>query len=235
MSNKKIKLIVIISIIVAFVITGIILTITVFVPHIQHKRAVRAFEKYYNDKITLYEQENKDINPSEIDVVFLGDSLTDGCDLKKFYPEYKTLNRGISGDTTAGLLNRIKVSVYDVKPKVCVMLIGGNNIDTMFNDYEKILKGFEKNTPDTKVILVSLTAMGGDFKEKNHIAAYNNIKIKTLAQKYGYQFVDVFSLLLNQKTDEIYKNYTIDGIHFSDEGYKVLTSAINKKIAEVIE
>lgn len=235
MNKRKVKLIVIISIITVFIITSVILAITVFVPHIQHKRAVRALEKYYNDKISLYKQENKDIKPYEIDVVFLGDSLTDGCDLKKFYPEYKTLNRGIGGDTTAGLLERIKVSVYDVKPKVCVMLIGGNNLDTMFNDYEKILKGLKNNIPDTKVILVSLTAMGGDYKEKNHIAAYNNVKIRNLAQKYGYHFVDVFSPLLNPKTDEIYKNYTIDGIHFSDEGYTVLTSEINKKIAEVIE
>ena len=235
MNKRKVKLIVIISIITVFIITSVILAITVFVPHIQHKRAVRAFEKYYENKISLYKQENKDIKPYEIDVVFLGDSLTDGCDLKKFYPEYKTLNRGIGGDTTAGLLERIKVSVYDVKPKVCVMLIGGNNLDTMFNDYEKILKGLKNNIPDTKVILVSLTAMGGDYKEKNHIAAYNNIKIRNLAQKYGYHFVDVFSPLLNPKTDEIYKNYTIDGIHFSDEGYTVLTSEINKKIAEVIE
>lgn len=233
MSKKKIKIIAIMSVIVVLVIAAVILTTNVLVPYIQHKRAVKAMSEYYDNKITLYEQENKDAD--EIDVVFLGDSLTDGCDLKKYYPDYVTLNRGIGGDTTRGLLERLEVSVYDVKPKVCVMLIGGNNIDTMFNDYENILKGFEKNIPDTKIILVSLTAMGGDFKEKNYIAAYNNIKIKELAEKYGYSYVDVFSPLLNQQTDEIYSQYTIDGVHFSDKGYEVVTKAINEEIKKILK
>ena len=75
------------------------------------------------------------IPKGEIDVAFLGDSLTDGYDLEKYYPEFKTANRGIAGETTGGLESRLQVSVYDLKPKVCVMLIGANNMDTMFKLY----------------------------------------------------------------------------------------------------
>ena len=77
--------------------------------------------------------------------------------------------------------------------------------------------------------------MGGDFKEKNYIAAYNNIKIKELAEKYGHSYVDVFSPLLNQQTDEIYSQYTIDGVHFSDKGYEVVTKAINEEIKKILK
>ena len=52
----------------------------------------------------------------------------------------------------------MQVSVYDLKPKVVVMLIGANNFDTMFDNYESLLQGLQENLPDTKVVLLSLTA-----------------------------------------------------------------------------
>ena len=98
------------------------------------------FERYYNEKLLAYEEENRLYEKGQVDVVFLGDSLTDGYDLKKFYPDYLTLNRGISGDTTVGLEKRLDVSAYDVQPKVVVMLIGANNMDQMLDNYESILR-----------------------------------------------------------------------------------------------
>ena len=68
-------------------------------------------QDYYDSKVVQFEAENKSIVPGETDVVFLGDSLTDGCDLSLYYPEYTTLNRGIGGDTTLGLEKRLDVSV----------------------------------------------------------------------------------------------------------------------------
>lgn len=234
MSRKKVRIIVIIFVIAVLLIVGIILTIKVFVPFVQHKRSVKAMQEYYDNKIEIYTKENENVIPYDVDVVFLGDSITDGCNLQKYYPQYKTLNRGIGGDTTSGLLTRLKISVYDVKPKVCVMLIGANNMDTMFKDYEDILRGFEKNIPDTEIVLVSLTAMGGDFRDKNQLAQNNNLRIKSLADDYGYHYVDVFKLLLDKKTNEIFSEYSQDGVHLTDKGYSVMTSAINEKLEEIL-
>lgn len=194
-----------------------------------------AVQEYYNNKLLLYYAENLDYADYEIDVAFLGDSLTDGCDLAKYYPQFKTANRGIGGETTHGLEKRLKVSVYDLKPKVAVMLIGGNNLDTMFENYENILKGLQENVPDTKIILVSLTAMGDTFAEKNPLAAYNNVKIRLLAEKYGFDFVDVFSLLLDTETNAIRAEYTNDGIHLTEKGYEVLSGAITPAIEKALQ
>lgn len=72
------------------------------------------------------------------DVVFLGDSLTDVFALKKYYPEYSTFNRGISGDTSYGLLSRMKVSAYDALPDG--KKGDAHNYDTLLaaeNDFDK--------------------------------------------------------------------------------------------------
>ena len=191
-------------------------------------------QDYYDSKVVQFEAENKSIVPGETDVVFLGDSLTDGCDLSFYYPEYTTLNRGIGGDTTLGLEKRLDVSVYAVQPKVVVMLIGANNFSTMFENYEDILISLKENLPESKIILVSLTSMGGTWGKNNNLAAFNNVKIKALAEKYGYEFVDVYTPLLNFETNEIYEEYTTDGGHLTHEGYLVLTGRIKAVINKVM-
>jgi lysophospholipase L1-like esterase len=189
---------------------------------------------YRAEKIAMYESENAQYGDYEVDIAFLGDSLTDGYDVKKYYPQYLVSNRGIGGETTIGLEERMQVSLYDLKPKVAVMLIGANNMDTMFDNYESILLGFQENMPNTKIVLLSLTSMSGEWGKKNQLAAYNNVKIKMLAEKYGYEYVDLYSALLNLDSGEIYPEYTTDGGHLTAEGYEVLTAKITPAIERQI-
>jgi lysophospholipase L1-like esterase len=191
-------------------------------------------KEYYDGKIAAYTEENKTLEEGELDVVFLGDSLTDGYDVARFYPQYKVSNRGISGDTTVGLANRLDVCVYKVKPKVAVMLIGANNMDKMMDNYEDILIGFKENVPDTKIVLLSLTSMSGEWGKKNQLAAYNNVQIKMLAEKYDYEFIDLYSALLNLETGEIYDEYTTDGGHLTEQGYEVLTTKITPVLDKLL-
>ena len=192
----------------------------------EEEEFARAMAEYRLSKLEAYEEENQKFGDFEVDAVFLGDSLTDGYDLGKYYPDLLVLNRGIGGDTTVGLEERLGVSVYDVVPKVAVMLIGANNMREMFENYEDILVGLRNNLPNTKIILLSLTSMSGNWGKNNQLAAYNNVKIKKLAEKYSYDFVDLYSPLMNLETGEIFAEYTTDGGHLTDLGYEVLTAEI---------
>ena len=198
------------------------------------KNQQQLVKEYYDNKLNLYQQENDKYSDYEVDVVFLGDSLTDGYNLKLYYPDYVVSNRGIGGETTHGLEERLKVSAYDLKPKVVVMLIGGNNLNTMFENYEDILIGLKDNLPNTKVILLSLTAMGKDWRHKNEIACLNNVKIKLLAEKYDYTFVDLFTPLFDINIGEVYSDYTTDGAHFTSKGYEVVTSVVKPVIDSLL-
>ena len=224
----------IIIIVFMIIILATIVTCHFVVKHKKEKEQQLLVQEYYSSKLELYRKENEKYADYEVDVAFLGDSLTDGYDLEKYYPEYVVSNRGIGGETTYGLKKRMQVSVYDLKPKVVVMLIGGNNLDTMFNDYEDILKELENNLPSTKIVLLSLTAMGKDWAYKNEIACFNNIKIKLLASKYDCEFVDLYTHLFDLNTNEINSNYTNDGVHFTSDGYKVVTDQIKPVLAQML-
>src|SRR5436190_18071926 len=90
-------------------------------------------------------------------VVLLGDSITQGWgeDFSGWFPGVKIANRGISGDTTRGVLIRLKEDVLTLDPKAIVLLIGTNDLE-------------EKAEPETiagnlKLILAELTKANGSM------------------------------------------------------------------------
>ncbi len=217
--------------------SGIIYYFTAHLPRIREKEEqLREYNEFYARMLEEYAEENKLYASLEIDVAFIGDSLTAGYDVKSYYSEYSVTNRAIGGDTTHGLKDRLAVSVLDLKPKVCVMLIGGNNPDTMFEDYEDILIAFKEHMPETKIILVSHAPTNGPhWGARNEKFAYNNVKIKLLAEKYGYEFVDIYSPMLDLKTGQMDEKYTVDGAHFTSAGYEVFTAQLKPVIDKLLE
>ena len=186
--------------------------------------AQSAFQLHYSDRVALFKEENKHL--SNVDVSFVGDSLTEGYDVKSYYSEYNVVNRGIGGDTTFGVENRLDSSVYDVNPKVVNLLIGANNFDTMLQNYEFIVSKIRTNEPDAKVILCSLTSMTGIWGHNNEKARSNNVKIKEIATKYSCQYADLYNALLDPNTNALKEEYSVDGGHLKPAGYEVVTSVI---------
>jgi len=193
----------------------------------------KMFQEYYDNRVNLFIEENKTLE--NVDVAFLGDSLTEGYDVKRFYPEYNVINRGIGGDTTFGVEKRLEVSIYEPAPKLTTMLIGVNNIDTMFDNYENILQSFKQEAPEMKVVLLSLTSMCKEWGRNNYKAIRNNEKIKQYAEQYDFTFVDLYTPLLDENTNQLKEEYTTDGGHFTEEGYQVITSVIKPVIHQLLD
>ena len=191
------------------------------------------FMEHYNSRVNLLIEENK--TAKEIDVVFLGDSLTEAYDVAKYYSEFNVLNRGIGGDTSFGVEKRLKESVYDANPKVTTMLIGANNQDSLMDNYEHILKSFKSNAPEMKVVLLSLTSMTDNWGKNNQKAKENNVRIKEYANTYGYEFIDLYNPLLDENTNELKREYTIDGGHLTEKGYEVVTNQIKPILHKLLD
>ena len=226
----------IINILLYIIVIGIILMIIYWIIK-KFKENNRTYYEIRYAKLTgIFEKENKKMREKDIDIIFIGDSLIYHYDLKQYFPEFITLNRGIGGDKTFGLEKRLNVSCFDVKSKIVVMLIGINNVKTMFENYESILIKFKEKINDRKIILCSLTPLGGKRakKIKNKLIILNNEHIKELAKKYNFIYIDLFTPLLNKETNEIYKQYTKDGLHFTMEGYKAITKEIKNVLNKII-
>src|ERR1700690_2306495 len=94
-------------------------------------------------------------------VVFLGDSITQmwGDDLGGSFPGMKVANRGISGDTTRGVLIRLDEDVLALHPAAVVILIGTNDLEekadpeTIAANLKLIIAALEKADPKMPIIL----------------------------------------------------------------------------------
>ena len=103
-------------------------------------------------------------------LVFLGDSITQGWgdSMGGSFPGVKVANRGISGDTTRGVLIRLKEDVLSLKPTGIVLLIGTNDLcatcgipgqlehDRIVDAYAKVIAACNKAG--------SYPGMGGVYK-----------------------------------------------------------------------
>ncbi len=82
-----------------------------------------SFGTYYQQRLTFF----RGMKPVSHSVVFLGDSITDGAEWSEIFGNKKMLNRGISGDVTAGVLYRLD-EVVRHNPKKVFILIGTNDL-----------------------------------------------------------------------------------------------------------
>lgn len=72
-----------------------------------------------------------DVDKDQRALVFLGDSITQGWgpDMGKSFAGVKVANRGVSGDTTRGMLARLNEDVLALNPSGVVMLMGTNDLE----------------------------------------------------------------------------------------------------------
>ena len=78
------------------------------------------YSEHYNERKALFET----TVDTENEIIFLGNSITEGGDWKVLFPNQNVINRGISGDTTDGILFRLD-EITSSKPKKIFILIGG--------------------------------------------------------------------------------------------------------------
>jgi lysophospholipase L1-like esterase len=174
---------------------------------------------------------------SESDIVFLGDSLTNACEWHEFFRNIRLKNRGISGDTTNGLLNRID-EVIESKPRKIFMMIGindlnqGRNVEAILNTYKIILKSFQDKTSKTEVFVQSILPLNNQKRPNNgtnNKIIELNAQLKNLAQEFSFHYIDLFSAFLDEN-NQLDARYTIDGIHLNGQGYLVWKGLIEKDV-----
>lgn len=195
--------------------------------------------RYYNNKCQSYATQN--VNLAKGQIVFIGDSITDLYILDKHYAHLPlaTYNRGIGGDTTQGVLDRLQVSAFDIAPSVIVLMIGTNDINGnyekagIFERYEKIIDEIDKNLPDVTLFCMSVIPQNEVLETYSTIKVENTTKIifevnahiKALAQEKGATYLDVFSLLADEN-DRLIKEYSDDGLHLNEKGLTVWTNLL---------
>ncbi|RYZ51361.1 MAG: sialate O-acetylesterase [Chitinophagaceae bacterium] len=172
------------------------------------------------------------------DIIFLGNSITAGVDWVELLGNPVVRNRGISGDITFGVLERLH-EVTEGAPAKVFILIGINDISRNIPDsvivgnYEKMIRQIKKESPKTKIYFQTLLPVNNNFTQfKNHYnkdehILFVNESLKALAAKEKITLIDLYPHFLDSEK-KMDKRFTIDGLHLNAEGYKVWSDVLKK-------
>lgn len=187
----------------------------------------------YQKKIETFKTEG--INKK--DYVFLGNSITAGTDWGKLLDLPNAKNRGISGDITFGVLERLD-QVIAGKPSKVFVLIGINDISRNIPDsiilknYKNIISRIKTGSKKTKIYFYTLLPVNSSFnKFKNHYGKdehilWLNSEIRKLADK-KVTIIDLYPEFLDSE-NHLKANLTHDGLHLKPEGYQVWAEVLKK-------
>jgi lysophospholipase L1-like esterase len=158
-----------------------------------------------------YNNSNKNTKTSKI--VFVGNSLiqlfTDEL-LTKEFPGMDIQNRGIGGDTTYLLLERMEENVISLKPQIIVLEIGGNDliqgkcISYIEDNFKKIVRLIQTQLPETRIILMSVPPTS--VSDLNSIVPIYNTTLLTVAtQSKNITYLEVWSEMRDKNSPSIKK------------------------------
>lgn len=199
--------------------------------------------------LTRYKDENTNILSSKkkVDVVFMGNSITEGW--VKSHPEFFSENnytgRGISGQTTSQMLLRFQNDVVALHPKLVIINAGINDIaqntgiyepDFTFNNIKAMADIAQKN--GIKVIITSVLP-AAEFPWRKEITDAPqkvdalNKRLKQYADNNKLIFVD-YNTAMRDSKGRMREGLSKDGIHPVPAGYAIMEPMIKNAINKIL-
>lgn len=190
------------------------------------------YSTFYVQRANLFSK----LSVTPKDIVFIGNSITNGAEWNELFPRKRVKNRGISVDTSEGVYDRLEAIVKG-KPAKIFILIGINDISrgievkTIVQNMKQIVEKIQNESPKTKIYIQSILPVNPDFEmfkghQKPQLIKEINQQYQNIAKEYNVNYINLYPHFLEEGTDRMNKNYTNDGLHLLGEGYLLWSEII---------
>lgn len=195
-------------------------------------------DKYWEQRVSLFDH----LPVTENDIIFLGNSITDGGNFEELFKREDVKNRGIRSDIIPGVQKRLE-QVVKGHPKKIFLLIGindvshGHSVDKLAERYETLVNEIRHRSPETQLYLQSIMPINNDYgvyrnlKGKENTIVEFNKRIREIAEKNDLKYIDLWPFLAD-KNGKLNKKYTNDGLHLTGPGYRAWTNGIRSYLDE---
>ena len=187
-------------------------------------------------------------NADEIELVFIGDSITHFMDdrvpglVERTFPGMMHLNLGYSADRTENVLWRLQHGeIAGISPKMVVLMIGTNNTGhrqdpagETAGGIRLIVEELRKQLPDSKVLLLSIFPRGAT--EDDPLRQLNekiNEQLPRLADGRSVFHLDINDAML-EADGRLSKEVMPDLLHPNQQGYEIWLAEIQPKVQEIL-
>jgi lysophospholipase L1-like esterase len=195
---------------------------------------VRYIPEHYKERVALFERERV----SSGGVVFFGNSITEFGDWKRLLGDSGAVNRGIAGDNTFGMLDRLS-QVIALRPAVLFIEAGINDIGQgvpaplIAANIGSIVAYVRVKSPSTRVYVVSVLPTNeharNEYPEifgKNAVALEVDRLLRSQAADRGYTYLDLASRVATASGELDERYAQPDGLHLNEAGYGVWVGMI---------
>jgi lysophospholipase L1-like esterase len=182
----------------------------------------RAMKAYYYHKKEHFES----LPDTENEIIFLGNSITDGAEwFELFDGNVNIKNRGIGGDDTDGVLERLD-EVTSSKPAKIFIMIGtndlafGKSVDHVISNHKLIIDRIKKASPSTKIYIQSVLPVDDavHYTRPNEDILAINQQLIEIVEKENLVYIDLVPAFKDD-SGKLSKAYSIDGLHLNAAGY----------------
>jgi lysophospholipase L1-like esterase len=189
------------------------------------------FERLWRERRSAWAQR---VEQDQHAVVFLGDSITQGWGggLGAAFPGVKVANRGISGDTTRGVLLRIEDDVLALHPAAVVLLIGTNDLeegatpDVIAGNLKLIVAALERGGPGMPIVLCQVFPSSAAKKRPaDQIKAVNALYLAAVKNDPQVTYLETWPLFADPNGDAVADEFP-DLLHPNEAGYAKWAAAL---------
>lgn len=176
-------------------------------------------------------------------IIMLGNSLIRNGNWDSLLNRKDVINRGISGDNLKCICERLAY-LKNSTAKIIFIEHGindipENNINTLFNYYRQIVDYWHKENkiPVINLLFYISPKAGEAYPSRTDYASINktikglNDKLRHYAIDTKTDFIDLNPQISNEATLELKARYTTNGVHLTNEAYKIWAAEINKILA----
>jgi lysophospholipase L1-like esterase len=182
---------------------------------------------HYNERLNLFKAQKT----TTVKILFLGNSITEMGDFRKLTGDTTVINRGIGGDITFGVLNRLE-EVTRFKPSKLFLLIGINDLskhipeNVILQNMFAIVNLIHSQSPKTVVYVQSILPVNPTVKDfpkgydVNESVILLNRELSNMQKRVKYTFIDLNKSFRNVE-GLMDPRYTTDGLHLNSAGYQL--------------
>ena len=212
--HKKIKLLVVLLLYVAFV------------------KAQNA--PFYSD-IQHFKTQDTIHFPPKHAILFVGSSsFTKWVDVQNYFPDYTIINRGFGGSTLTDLIRYADKIIFPYEPRQVVIYEGDNDLaasdtitpETVLNRFKKLFALIRKNFPNTSIAFVSIKPSPSRMRLMSKMEEANSLIKNFLKTQKNSPFIDVYHKMLNKEGMPDKSIFIEDELHMNAKGYAIWQKAI---------
>lgn len=184
-----------------------------------------------------------------VDIEFIGDSITHMWEVQSYFGHLgHIVNRGISGDVAEIMVKRLEADVVQLKPRICVILIGINNVHAegaQFNTVEElIMKSYQQVLErlcqtDIIPVVCSIMPIFGEnaavTQMRNSWILQINQRLSELCHSKASVYVNYHENMVEEDGCTLRREFSWDGVHPHSVGYACMASILEPVIAGLLK